>query len=84
QSKCGSGLAREYAGSATDTLTDTPISRASPLPQVCDVVSVVQQPPARRSHKNSTSASQEEIADTFLANLERYMQGSELANLVDL
>ncbi|MBK3511263.1 hypothetical protein [Pseudomonas sp. MF6747] len=47
-------------------------------------MSVVQQPPARRSRKNSTSASQEEIANTFLANLERYVQGSELANLVDL
>ncbi|MGU9812935.1 hypothetical protein [Pseudomonas sp. LF052] len=46
-------------------------------------MSVVQQPPARRLRKNSTSACQEEIADTFLANLERYVQGSTLANLVD-
>jgi len=51
---------------------------------VCDVVSVVQQPPARRSRKNSTSASKEEIADTFLANMQRKVNGSELANLVDL
>jgi hypothetical protein len=29
---CGSGLARECGGSATDALTDTLHSRASPLP----------------------------------------------------
>src|SRR5450830_1186155 len=31
-SKCGSGLARECGGSASTSLTDTPHSRASPLP----------------------------------------------------
>ena len=31
---CGSGLARECGGSVTHELTDTPYSRASPLPQL--------------------------------------------------
>ena len=30
--QCGSGLARECGGSETNVLTDTPLSRASPLP----------------------------------------------------
>ncbi|OPG73813.1 hypothetical protein B1219_01705 [Pseudomonas ogarae] len=34
QRTCGSGLARENGVSGTMMLTDTPLSRASPLPQV--------------------------------------------------
>src|SRR5476649_2449878 len=41
KSKCGSGLARECGGSVSSFITDTPPSRASPLPQVDRV-----QPPA--------------------------------------
>ncbi|RBC02142.1 hypothetical protein C3E97_011120 [Pseudomonas sp. MWU12-2115] len=33
QNQCGSGLARESGRSVTLLLTDTPLSRASPLPQ---------------------------------------------------
>ncbi|KAA8738949.1 hypothetical protein FE275_18440 [Pseudomonas koreensis] len=32
-SPCGSGLAREGVGSGDTSFTDTPLSRASPLPQ---------------------------------------------------
>ncbi|PKH78999.1 hypothetical protein CXF97_17995 [Pseudomonas sp. Choline-02u-1] len=31
--QCGSGLARECGGSDEEMLADTPLSRASPLPQ---------------------------------------------------
>src|SRR5471032_74251 len=34
RSNCGSGLAREGGGSVSSCVTDTPLSRASPLPQV--------------------------------------------------
>ena len=34
ETHCGSGLARECGGSAKDALTDTPHSRASPLPHL--------------------------------------------------
>ncbi|AYF50728.1 hypothetical protein DXV65_25260 [Pseudomonas fluorescens] len=36
--QCGSGLARESGGSVSPSLTDPPLSRASPLPQlICSV-----------------------------------------------
>src|SRR5471032_2300467 len=34
RSNCGSGLAREGGGSVSSCVTDIPLSRASPLPQV--------------------------------------------------
>ncbi|TSD77583.1 hypothetical protein FFI16_014495 [Pseudomonas sp. KBS0710] len=37
---CGSGLAREYGVSVNSSVTDTPHSRASPLPHLDRVASV--------------------------------------------
>ncbi|TSD75953.1 hypothetical protein FFI16_005800 [Pseudomonas sp. KBS0710] len=48
QSKCGSGLARESGVSVNEFVADTPLSRASPLPQFdphrSDTTAVIQRP----------------------------------------
>ncbi|WP_456026376.1 D-isomer specific 2-hydroxyacid dehydrogenase family protein [Pseudomonas capeferrum] len=64
-------------------LASLDVTEPEPLP---DGHPLYSHPRVRLSpHTSAISTnSQEEIADTFLANLERYVQGSTLANLVDL
>ncbi|MDQ0701378.1 hypothetical protein QF043_000170 [Pseudomonas sp. W3I7] len=48
--QCGSGLARECGGSETDVLTDTPLSRASPLPHwIGGLIKLVAESPASKA-----------------------------------
>lgn len=64
-------------------LASLDVTEPEPLP---DGHPLYSHPRVRLSpHTSAISTnSQEEIADTFLANLQRYVQGSTLANLVDL
>ncbi|VVN69196.1 hypothetical protein PS706_00311 [Pseudomonas fluorescens] len=55
-SQCGSGLAREGGGSVNTSLTDTPPSRASPLPQgISTVCQIPQKSPTRLTPNGALS-----------------------------